>query len=222
MLNQEKILSILGAFIAIFLLASLTQFGVENYSLNLMLIASMGASTFLIFVTPHSPMAQPWSVVGGHLTSAFIGVVCAHWIGNPALATAAAVALSITGMHALKCLHPPSAATAMIAVLSNTQSHALNWQFCYEVVMVNAVLIAALGILINRYLLRKRYPMMHTHHQHHQEAIKAPAPVFPALNEDNFKWAISQMDGIIDVTEEDLVDLYEFAVEHANAAKEKL
>jgi CBS domain-containing membrane protein len=110
----------------------------------------------------------------------------------------------------------------MIAVLSNTQSHALNWQFCYEVVLVNAVLIAAFGILINRYLLRKRYPMMHTHHQHHQETIKAPAPTFPALNEDNFKWAISQMDGIIDVTEEDLVDLYEFAVEHANAVKEEL
>ena len=219
MLNQEKILSILGAFIAIFLLASLTQLGAKSYSLNLMLIASMGASTFLIFVTPHSLMAQPWPVVGGHLTSAFIGVVCANWISNPALATAAAVALSISGMHALKCLHPPSAATAMIAVLGNTQTHALNWSFCYEVVMLNAVLIAALGVLINRYVLGKRYPLMHTRHQHHQDVAKAPAPQLPQLTEENFKWAISQMDGIIDVTEEDLVDLYEFAVEHANTSK---
>ena len=219
MLNQEKSLSILGAFIAVFLLASLTQLGIENYSLNLMLIASMGASTFLIFVTPHSPMAQPWPVIGGHLTSAFIGVACAHWIVSPALAAATAVALSITGMHLLKCLHPPSAATAMIAVLGNTPTHTLNWQFCYEVVMINALIIAVLGILINRYVLRKRYPMLHSHHQHHQEVTKVPTPKFPALTEENFKWAVSQMDGMIDVTEEDLVDLYEFAAEHAQIKK---
>ena len=215
MLNREKLLSIAGAFTAVFLLASLTQLGIENYSLNLMLIASMGASTFLIFVTPHSPMAQPWPVVGGHLSSAFIGVACAHWIASPALAAATAVGLSIAGMHLLKCLHPPSAATAMIAVLGNTQG----WQFCYEVVMINTLMIAVLGVLINRYVLRKRYPMLHSHHQHHQEVTKAPTPEFPTLTEENFKWAVSQMDGMIDVTEEDLVDLYEFAAEHAQRKK---
>ena len=107
----------------------------------------------------------------------------------------------------------------MIAVLGGTQNHTLNWQFCYEVVMINAVMIAALGVMINRYVLRKRYPLLHTHHQHHQAVTKTPAPTFPTLTEENFKWAISQMDGMIDVTEEDLVDLYEFAAEHAKTKK---
>lgn len=31
----------------------------------------------------------------------------------------------------------------------------------------------------------------------------------------DFGWALGRMDGVIDVSREDLVDLYEFAVEHA-------
>lgn len=219
MLNQEKILATLGAFITVFVLASLTQIGSLNYSLNIMLIASMGASTFLVFVTPHSPMAQPWPVIGGHLISAFVGVACAHLIHSPAIAAASAISLSIFGMHALKCLHPPSAATTLIAVLGSEEIKALNWQFCYEVVLINAFIIALLGVIINRYLLGKRYPIMHTHHSHHQE-ISSQSNI-PKLNESDFKWAMTQMDGLIDVTEEDLVDLYEFAVEHANKSKLK-
>jgi len=182
----------------------------------------MGASTFLIFVTPHSPMAQPWPIIGGHLTSAFIGIVCAHWVANPSLAAATAVALSITGMHLLKCPHPPSAATAMIAVLGNTQIHTINWQFCYEVALVNAVTITLLGILINRYILGKRYPTLHYHHPHHQYFSERPEHEFPKLTEEDFKWAIGKIDGIVDITEEDLVDLYEFATEHAQKNHKKV
>ncbi len=216
MLNLEKILSALGAFIAILALASLTKLGNQNYSLNIMLIASMGASTFLIFVTPHNPMAQPWPVIGGHLVSAFIGVACAHWLYNPTIAVASAISLSILAMHILKCPHPPSASTALIAALAGRE---VSWQFCYEVIMFNALTITLMGLIINRYLLRKRYPIMNANHTHHQE-IASKQHVLK-LSEKNFKWAIAQMDGIIDVTEEDLVDLYEFAIEHAMNSKSK-
>lgn len=37
---------------------------------------------------------------------------------------------------------------------------------------------------------------------------------YPELNKEDFGWALSRMDGVIDVSREDLVDLYEFAVEH--------
>jgi CBS-domain-containing membrane protein len=214
MFDKEKILSIIASFLAIFTLISLTQFEASSLSLNLTVLASMGASTFLIFVTPHSPMAQPWPVFGGHLISAFIGVACAYSLNNIPLATALAVCLSIAGMYALKCLHPPSAATAMIAVLSGSEAHLLGWRFCYEVVAINAGAIVLLGLLINRYLLKRRYPLMHT--QHHQQLT---SPEFPKLTEDDFKWALNQMDGVLDVTEEDLVDVYEFAAEHAKQIK---
>lgn len=212
MLFKEKLYSVIAAFLAIFVLINLTKFGVASLSLKIIVIASMGASTFLIFVTPHSPMAQPWAVIGGHVVSAFTGVACAHLVSDVSLATALAVALSITGMYCLKCLHPPSAATAMIAVLGGQEIHHLGWQFCYEIVALNSVTIVLLGVLINRYLLKRRYPLMHSHHQHHQ-AVTAPS--FPKLTEADFKWALDQMDGALDITEEDLVDVYEFAAEHA-------
>ena len=57
--------------------------------------------------------------------------------------------------------------------------------------------------------------MLHAHHPHHKDfAIRNHRP-FPELNEADYQWALSQMDAVIDVSTEDLVDLYEFAAEHA-------
>ena len=39
------------------------------------------------------------------------------------------------------------------------------------------------------------------------------------LSADDFKYALTQVDGVVDVGVEDLVDLYEFAVEHAQQKK---
>ena len=41
---------------------------------NLWFIAPMGASAVLLFGVPSSPLAQPWSIVGGNVLSALIGV----------------------------------------------------------------------------------------------------------------------------------------------------
>lgn len=59
------------------------------------LVASMGASAVLLFATPHSPLAQPWPVVGGTLIAAFIGITSASLIPNLWIAGAVAVTLSI-------------------------------------------------------------------------------------------------------------------------------
>lgn len=67
-----------------------------------LLVAPMGASAVLLFAVPASPLAQPWSIIGGNLVSATIGVTCANVIGDPTLAAALAVALAICGMFALR------------------------------------------------------------------------------------------------------------------------
>ena len=41
------------------------------------LIAPMGASAVLLFAVPASPLARPWSVVGGNTVSALVGVIVA-------------------------------------------------------------------------------------------------------------------------------------------------
>jgi CBS domain-containing membrane protein len=210
---REKLVSSMTAFFAILLLVTVAQYVSSGFAFRLLVLASMGATAFLLFVTPHSPMAQPWPVIGGHLVSAAIGVACALWIDSPPLATAIAVALSIFTMHWLHCLHPPSAATAMIAVLGGPEVHAIGWQFCYEVVAINTGMIILLALVINNLIPGRRYPLLHS------QFTQIDHKPFPELKEADFTWALGQMDGFIDISEEDLVDLYEFAIEYAQNRK---
>ena len=69
--NHNKIIA---AFLAILITGILSS--TLGHSAVPLMIASMGASSVLLFAAPHSPMAQPWSFVGGHLISALIGVTC--------------------------------------------------------------------------------------------------------------------------------------------------
>jgi CBS-domain-containing membrane protein len=216
---REKLVSSVTACLSILFLLLIVQYVELELPFKMLVLASMGASAFLLFVTPHSPMAQPWPVIVGHLVSAFIGVACAQWIDNAPLAAAVAVLLSIFAMHLLHCLHPPSAATAMIAVLGGPEVHAIGWQFCYEVVAINAVLMVVLAIALNNLVPGRRYPMLHSHHVHHNQFLQQHQ--HSELLEEDFKWALSQMDGLIDVSAEDLVDIYEFALERAQSRRDK-
>lgn len=206
--------SIVASFIAVFLLMAEIDIVSASTSLTILVLASMGATICIVFVVPHSPMSQPWPLLGGHVISAAAGVACASWISYPALAAASAVALGVAGMHVLRCLHPPSAGTAMIAALGGPAIHALGWQLCY-VVAINAGTILLLAIAINSLTPGRRYPLRHTHHPHHQQFLQTSHDRYAELDEHDFGWALGKMDGMIDVSREDLVDLYEFAVEHA-------
>lgn len=213
---RERLVAALAGFLAIFLLVTEIHFLAPGMSFKLLALASMGASTCLIFAVPHSPLAQPWPVLGGHLVSSVMGVACAQWIPDPALATAVAVALALLAMSTLRCLHPPSAATALFAILGGPSIHALGWHFC-AAAAINAGTLVTLGLIINNLIPGRRYPQAHAHHPHHAKFVGTAHPSFVSLNEEDFKYALRQMDGVIAVSEEDLVDLYEFALEHAQA-----
>lgn len=211
---SEKLISSVGAFIAIAALTlEVTQISTE-FSVVIPVLASMGASTFLLFAVPHSPMAQPWPMLAGHIVSAAVGVACAGFISHPVIATASAVALAIFAMHMLHCMHPPSAATAMIAVLGGAEVHAMGYAFCYEVVALNAVTLLLLALFINNVMPGRRYPMFDSHHPHHERFVTKPVKQ-TQLTEEDFEWALGKMDGFVDVSKEDLLDIYEFALEHA-------
>jgi len=49
-------------------------------------VAPLGASSVLVFAVPASPLAQPWSVVGGNCVSALVGIAAAMAIPNAPLA----------------------------------------------------------------------------------------------------------------------------------------
>ncbi|OYY84365.1 MAG: hypothetical protein B7Y34_00710, partial [Methylophilales bacterium 16-45-9] len=106
--NRERLRSAVGAFAGIALTSAISYWFIQDAHAIPYLIAPMGASAVLLFAVPSSPLAQPWSVLGGNTVAAIIGVTCALWITHPMLSAAIAVGLSILIMLYLRCLHPPS------------------------------------------------------------------------------------------------------------------
>ena len=93
-------------------------------TLGTTLVASLGASTFIVFAMPSSIAARTRSVLGGYLLSAGAGVICtglALWWGRAqggahapiVVSGALAVGLSMLLMVSLDCEHPPAAGLAL-------------------------------------------------------------------------------------------------------------
>ncbi len=209
----EKLRGGLAAFVALLAvgyIASLliaAQF-IEGRDMPL-LLGSMGASVLLLFAVSHSPMAQPWPLVGGHLLSALIGVSCARHIPDPLLASAAAVALSIVCMQWLHCLHPPGAATALIATIGGAKLQASGYYFLLAPVGMNLAVLLPLGILLNNLLPGRRYPAplftpKTESHQHHN-----PSPLDRlGISEADLQSALTELNSYLDVSRDDLNDIY--------------
>jgi CBS domain-containing membrane protein len=122
-----------------------------------MLIAPMGASAVLLFAVPASPLARPWSVVGGNTVSALVGVIVASLVADPVTAAALAIGLAIAAMSACRCLHPPGGAIALTAVLGGQAVHDLGFWFALWPVAGNSALLLASAIGFHR-LMGHPYP----------------------------------------------------------------
>lgn len=121
------------------------------------LVAPMGASAVLLFAIPTSPLAQPWSILGGNLVAAVVGVSVAKLVGHPYLASALAVGIAIGLMMSLRCLHPPSGAIALTAVLGGDAIRGLGYDFVLWPVLGNSLLMVVAALVFNN-LLGRAYP----------------------------------------------------------------
>ena len=155
---SEVFWSWLGAFLGIGTLAVLNQAWLPQGD-NLLLVGSFGASAVLIFGAPRGPLAQPRNLVGGHLISATIGVLCFQTLGFlPWLAAPLAVATAVALMHLTRTLHPPGGATALIAVAGSNQIHALGWLYVLMPVGTGVVVLLLMGLLVNNAIAQRQYP----------------------------------------------------------------
>ena len=114
-----------------------------------LLVAPMGASAVLLFAVPASPLAQPWSVFGGNVVSALVGITVARLIPDPTIAAALAVGCAIGGMSLLRCLHPPGGAVALSVVLGAANS-APSYMFAFIPVGLNTALLVTVAIIFHR------------------------------------------------------------------------
>jgi CBS domain-containing membrane protein len=157
------------------------------------LVAPLGASAVLVFGLPASPLAQPWSVVGGNTVSALVGIACMLAMGRTPGSAALAVALAIVAMFALRCLHPPGGASALLVVLSGVQDPL----FAFAPVFTHSLALAVAGIVYNN-ATGKRYP--------HGQRLAAPAPSAPkpVFSEADLDAVLRRYNQVLDVSRDDL------------------
>ncbi len=167
----ERLRASIGAIIGIALTGFITQLALGSSVAVPLLIAPMGATSVLLFAVPASPLAQPWSVIGGNLISAAVGVTAAMFITDLTLAAAVAGGGAILLMLTCRCVHPPSGAVALTAVLGGAAVHEAGFSFVLWPVGVNTILIVLAAFAYNN-LTGRSYP-------HRVEAPATP-PARPA------------------------------------------
>ena len=208
--KRQILLSCLGALLGIFCAAWLSHRLLVGF--NPWFIAPMGASAVLLFGVPSSPLAQPWSIVGGNAVSAVIGVTCAAQIDDIALAAGLAVALAIGAMFALRCLHPPSGAVALTAVLGGPAIKALGYTFVLWPVAIDSLLLLMAALLFN-VSARRRYPHQALPHTTPHLTRDEPPSTRLGLTVQDLDAALRARGELLDVSSDDLEELF-IAAEH--------
>jgi CBS-domain-containing membrane protein len=124
-----------------------------------LLIGSFGSSAVLVYGAIKSPFAQPRNLVGGHLVSAIVGVICFQLFGETAwLAATLSAAFATAAMLATGTVHPPAGATAMIAVIGGEKIHNLGFMYVLIPVGLGTLILLIVALAVNNLSKNRRYP----------------------------------------------------------------
>ncbi len=122
---------------------------------GLFLAASFGSSMVLLFGFPESPFAQPKNVFFGHLTTAMVGVIFVAFIPLPIFINIAlAVGVGIFFMILLNVVHPPAGGNPIMVIIGS-----VSYDYLLSPIIFGCIIIISLAILINKFLLKKNYPL---------------------------------------------------------------
>lgn len=206
--QRERFRAGAGALLGILLTGVVSAATLRSPVTALWLMAPMGASAVLLFGVPASPLAQPWSIVGGNLLAALIGVACARSIDSPVVAASAAIFFAIGAMFALRCLHPPSGAVALTAVLGGPEVHAAGFGFVLAPVGLNTLLLLVAAVAYNN-LTGRRYPHAQQSDAAHPHRTSDDVPTARlGFTPGDLQAAMKDYDQVLDISVDDLERLF--------------
>lgn len=215
--HGEKLLSALGAFLGILGVLVISR-GVLDSQGTALVVTSMGASAVLLFAAPHSPLSQPWPVLGGHMLSSALGLTCILLVDDTLTAAALAVALSIAAMYYLRCLHPPGGAAALAVVMGGEPVRALGYAYLVTPLLLNVLILLSVAMLFNAPFLHRRYPLWLARLGPAGDAVRAEVGEKSMIAHSDLVYALSQIDTFIDVSEDDLLRIYHLATRRVHAS----
>lgn len=138
-----------GGATAIALIGWLTQAAAVPF-----LMAPFGASCFLAFAVPNSPLAQPRNIVFGHMISTSVGVAVMQVLGIGWLPMAMAVGLAIFLMQVTRTGHPPAGADPLVVMMTG-----VTWDYLVFPTLVGAIVITCVALVFNNLRSEFRYPL---------------------------------------------------------------
>ena len=131
------------------LLTYKTEFGI-------FLIASFGSSMVLLYGYPESPFAQPKNIFFGHLLTATVGLFFLYLVPLPLyLIIPVAVGFGVGLMILLNVTHPPAGGNPIIVIMGS-----VSIDYLFNPIITGSIIILIFGIVINRFILKKRYPRL--------------------------------------------------------------
>ncbi len=179
------------------------------------LIAPIGASVVILFVQPHSPVAQPRSVISSYFFAALVGLVCTHVIPHVVLAAALGVAATVWLMIKFNGIHPPGGALVLLMVLDGPVGPAQTLQ-TLSLVAVNVLLMLLFAWLVNTWVLGRPYPYRAKPEKAPTHNTRDLAPMRRSgLDHQDLASAVTALNTFVDIQEDELVSLYNLAVAHA-------
>jgi len=209
--KSEIARSVLAAFVAIFLVGYVSSQFISGIALPVM-VASMGASAILVFAVPHGPMSQPWALIGGNLFPAMIAVASSLHVPGIILASAVSLGLSLLVMLIFRCVHPPGGAVALLPLVGSEKVQEFGYHFVLEPIGLNLLILLILGFVINNLLPGRHYParaVLANKDLHMHEDVASLDRV--GITQDDLHEALKEMDTFLDVSEEELGEIYKMA-----------
>ena len=153
---MKKLITSIQSGIAATLGIALLAIGQSVTADWLLLMAPFGATAVLLFAAPQSPFSKPMNVIGGHLLTAFIGLLFLHYIDLGIWTIPVATGLSIALMMLTNTVHPPAGANPILIIQSQQ-----SWLFLIDPVLVGAIGLVSISIVIgkvNHYLNQRKQP----------------------------------------------------------------
>jgi CBS-domain-containing membrane protein len=151
----------IGAGVTIGILAYITfQSILAGTNYGLWLAASFGSSVVVVFGYPENEFSQPKNVLLGHLLCALVGIIFVTLFNITQdrsiffITIGLAIGISVMLMMAFKITHPPAGGNTIVVMLTQD-----SFQFLVFPIMVGAITIIIGGVIYNRFILKKNYPL---------------------------------------------------------------
>ena len=146
--------ALLAGFFSAFTIGVLTVLTYKT-ALGLFLAGSFGSSMVLLFGFPESPFAQPRNVFFGHFVTTLVGVIFVNLIPLPIFINIAiAVGTGIFFMILLNVVHPPAGGNPVMVIIGS-----VSYDYLIFPIITGCFIIILLAIIINKFILKKNYPL---------------------------------------------------------------